>query len=202
MNINSISELENFPFESHSNFLNSYYNNEIKLSVDRGVARQWAMYSKNSPGLLRILTLILTFSPYIISIIAIALLILTKNWLWLIPIPIIFFEVDLLNPGSAIKYGIKQFLAKIIIIVLVIVSLILLNIGLMIISISFLFQWLCVIFIYSGTVSYLLQKGIRKESTVIQLWQGNALHISTKDGRRFTKNYYEINGELKKYNEN
>ena len=201
MNINSIAELMNFPFKSHDNFLNAYYNNELKLAVDRGVARQWAMNSIDSPSWLRITTLILTFSPYIISIIAIALLVLTKNWIWLIPIPIIYFEVDLLNPGSVVRYGIKQFLTKMIIIILVIVSLFLSNKGLMIISISFLLQWLCVIFIYSGTVSYVLQKGIRKESTVIQLWQGNALHITTKDGRRFTKNYYEINGELKNYDE-
>lgn len=201
MSINSISELKNFPFNSHSDFLNSYQNNQIKLAVDRGVARQWSMYSKDSPGWLRILTVILTFSPYIISFIAISLIILTQNWFWLIPIPIIFYEVNLLNPGSTIRYGIKQLLAKIIIIVLVIVSFILANIGLMIISVSFLLQWLCVIFIYSGTVSHILQKGIRKESTVIQLWQGNALHISTKDGRRYTKNYYEVNGELKYYDE-
>ena len=202
MSINSISDLKHFPFSTHDKFLKAYRDNEIQLSVNRGVARQWAMKSIDSPGWLKIVTFILTFSPYIISIIAVTLLILTNNWIWLIPIPVLFFEVDILNPGSVVRYGIKQLLVKVLIIILVIVSLFLSIEGFMIISFAFLLQWLFVIFIYSGSVSYLLRKGISKESTVIQLWQGNALHISTENGDRFTKNYCESDGKYIRYDEN
>jgi hypothetical protein len=202
MKINSISELKHFPFNTHVNFVKAYENDEITLSVDRGVARQWAMKSTDSPGWLKIVAFVLTFSPYLISILTITLLILTNNWIWLITIPFIFFEVDILNPGSIVRYGIKQLLLKILIIVVVIISLILLSEGFIIVSFAILFQWICIISVYSGSASYLLWKGIIKESTVIQLWQGNALQIFTKNGDTFTKTYCELDGKYIRYDEN
>ncbi len=108
----SVSKLKYFPYKTSVELLSAYHTNEIQLGVDRGVARQWAMYNSNSPFLLKLISRILTFSPYAIILFLFVFYIFTNNWYWLVSTPLIYFAVDILNPGSFVRYGVLRNIFK------------------------------------------------------------------------------------------
>lgn len=192
----SVSELKNFPYKSSHELLNAYHSNEIQLGVDRAVARQWSLYNRYSPFWLKLTTYFLTISPYTIILYLLIYYSVTNNWLWLICLPIVYIAVDVLNPGSIVRYGLFQNVFKLSIGLSFIISILLIERNFIILSIALILQWLCIYSIYRITQHYILHYGIKNELVLCQLWEGNALNIFTKSGDRLTLKWKEVNGNI------
>lgn len=193
--INSFSELNNFPFNSLKELSNQFYSGNIKLTVNRSVARTWAMNSSESTFFLKLSTYFFTFSPYIISILLAVFFILNQNWLWLITVPIFFLEVDVLNFGSFVRYGNFKTIFKLLIGLSFILSIIIWNLELFILSILLIIQWVFIILVYTNAEYFILKASVQNEHLFVKLWNGNALQLITSNGTRYSRDYRESNGE-------
>ena len=193
--VNSFSELKNFPFNSLNELANQFYSGDIKLNVNRSIARTWAMNSNESPFFLKLSTFFFTFSPYILSIALAVFFILNQQWFWLITIPIFYLEVDILNPGSFVRYGNFQAIFKLIIALSIIVSIIIWNLEFIVLSILLIAQWVFIILAYTNAEYFILKTSVQNEQLFVQLWNGNSLQLITSSGERYTRDYRESNGE-------
>ena len=193
---NSLSELNNFPFNSMNELSKAFYPGEIKLNVKKSVTRTWAMDSNESPFFLKLKTYFFTFSPYILSIALLVFFILNQKWLWLLTISILFLEVDILNPESFVRYGKFQTIFKLFVGLFIILSIIIWNLELLVLSICIIVQWVFIILAYTNAEYFIIKSSIQSETLFVQLWRGNALQLITTNGERFTKDYRESNGVL------
>jgi len=193
---NSFSELNNFPFSTLNELSNQFYSGNIKLNVNKSVARTWAMNSSDSPSFLKLTTYFFTFSPYIFSIVLALFFILNQKWMWLITVPIFVFEVDILNFGSFVRYGKFQTIFKLIIGISVILAIIIWNLEFLVLSILLIIQWVFIILIYTNAEYFILKVSVQNEHLFVQLWNGNSLQLFTRSGERYTRDYRENNGKI------
>lgn len=191
-----IAELRHFPYTTAEELCQAFEANEIEIGIDRGVGRQWAMRDRSSPRWLRIVTTLLTFSPHIILLAFVAWILFTRNWIWLLTSPLVYFAFDILNPGSMLRYRVLRPVLMLSIVAGLLVSPFARWQGLLALSLSLGILWLCVVTLYKLPQMFILTAGIRNEYTVCQLWQGHALHILTKEGDRLTQTWRTQNGEV------
>jgi hypothetical protein len=153
------------------------------------------MNSSESPFFLKLTTYFLTFSPYILSIVLAIFFILNQKWLWLITVPIFFWEVDVLNPASFVRYGNFQTIFKLLIGLSVILSIIFWNLEFLVFSILLIIQWAFIILVYTNAEYFILKTSVQNEHLFVQLWKGNTFQLITSKGERYTRDYRESNGE-------
>jgi hypothetical protein len=188
-------KLPNFPFKSLETFWRDHQAGKIQVTLDRGIARQWAMKSQKSPGWLRSLTITLTWFPYLILLAYIVAVILFQEWVYLLGSPLVYKASDILNPGSSIRFPVVRPILILTSIISFAVSLIFVIQGLLILSIAILVLWADCNLVYSIPARFLWRSGLNDEYVVCMLWQGNALSIVYPNGDRYTHRFKVVNGE-------
>lgn len=191
----TIDRLPNFPFKSLESFWREHQDGNIIVTLDGGIARQWAMKSPKSPSWLRTITTTLTFFPYLIFIAYVIAVVLFQEWFYLLGIPILYKALDILNPGSSIRFPLLRPTLILATIISFVVSIILGIQGLLILSAALILLWADCNLVYYFPLRFLWRIGLNDEYVVCMFWQGNALSIVYPNGDRYTQSFKVVNGE-------
>lgn len=173
--VHTITELENFPFNSFVELLQAVVSKKITIGIDQTVAREWMAKGKHSPKFWRFVSLLLHFVPHIVFLATIIIPILIgKPILILVVIPL-FLTFSFLVPSSPLR-GLVNIACYILLIVFI-ASLLLGNIILAFIVVPFLTIWIMSKILYNLSVSQMRNRALKDEELFCLLYKSRAINI-------------------------
>lgn len=178
----TINQLSNFPFKTYDEFCLAHKKNKIKLQISRPFVRQWAMQSRFSPTWLKLLTIILTWLPYMIILFYAVIIVLLGKWLYLLGGLLIYKAIAIFNPGSSFRFPILQPILLISTIVFFAFSIYFNNSAAVALAIGLLLLWIDAHLVYLIPFKYLDRNKLVNELNLCYLWQGNAFQIEFYNG--------------------
>lgn len=185
--VEKVEELANFPFKTFQEFNTAYFEGIAQPGVDRSVALNWAQNGIYTSKFLRIQTAILTLLPFLAAIGFIVYAIISKSWLLLLALPLLFIGFFIFHPSSAMVFGFIRTGFIGLTFIGFIWALITGKSKLLALTITLLLIWYTQKTIYKKAVNSLVDALTKHEDLLCFLWQGRALNI-----RFYNRNLYWV----------
>jgi len=177
-----VEELEYFPFTSFDELKKRVSEGVASLGVDRSAALQWIQNGIYSSKWQRAQALFLASLTFIVPIGLIVYVVITKNWLLLLALPLLLIGFFIFHPSQAMMLGpIRS-------------GLILLTFGglawgfingigwLTALTLSLAVLWYAQRTIYRKAVDGILRAAMQHEDLLCILWNGNGLNVAMYNG--------------------
>lgn len=177
-----VNDLDHFPFDSMSDLLDSIENRQTTVLVDRVLAVEVFSGDPRANVLLKILSLFLGWTPYIVPVAVIVNTLITGNWLSLISIPLVFLVITYFSPGKLKLFPLRALMVKLLVIALLLLVVISGAAWITCMAISLFVIWLARKLFFSIAVSQTIKLALKYEEKFCILWKHNAIFLKTSDG--------------------
>lgn len=183
----TISEAENFPYDTYDVFLDKINDQEAALSINHSAALQLigglsAKQGVASAIMMPLLGLCASWLPAL----AFAIFVIVNGaWWWLLALPVYFIYVVISVPSAAATFG----SLKTLVVLGALVGLVL-TIGREIAPwffASIVLMWLCGRIMYKKAGKFLAKEVIADEDMAVKLWDAGAFSVRLKDGLEYDR---------------
>jgi len=183
--VSKVEELKHFPFKNFHEFKKACLEGIIQIGVDRGLAFRWAQGGLYVPKFLSAQTLFLSWLPFLAGIGFIVYAIMSKSWLLLLGLPVLFIGFFFFHPGWARIFGFVWLIVIALIFILFFWALFSGKPGLLAITAVLLVTWYAEKTAYEKAVNSLIIVAAEHEDLLCLLWENKALNIRFYNGNTY-----------------
>jgi hypothetical protein len=183
-----VEELENFPFKSFQELINSWRERKLVLNFDTRTAHNMAFAAG---GLIMNVISLSEWSLILVPIGFVIYIILNQTWLLLLSLPLFIIAPFAFNQDSSKSIRRGLFLLTAAVFLWSIVTSVS---NITILSISLLIIWLAQKIIHDFSLNVLTNSATKDQSLLCALWQNNDMSITFTNGNEFSVLYKTVNG--------
>ena len=177
-----VKELDHFPFDSMSELLDSITRRQTTILADRVSAVEVFSRDPRANALLKILSMFLGWTPFIVPIAVIVYTLITGNWLSLISIPLVFLEITIFNPGRLKLFPLFALMVKLLVVALLLYGVMSGATWITCMTLALIVIWFANKLFFTIAVSQTIKLALKYEEKFCILWKYNAIFLKTSDG--------------------
>ncbi len=197
--VTKIEELRAFPFKSFQEYKKAYYEGLAQPTVDRSAALQWAQNGIHTSKSLRFQTSFLMMLPFISLIGFIIFTILTRNWWYILTIPVFIICYFVFHPGfGTLLKAIRNLFIGLTVMGFFWAACTSKG-GLLALTISLIIIWFSQNRIYQSAGNGLIEAANKHEDFFCTLWEMKILSIQFYNGDSHSVDHKFENGNYTSY---
>ncbi len=197
--ITRVELLQRFPFNNFEDFRKSIITSSARIGVDRGVAYRWAGGGIHASGSLKIQVTLLALLPFLTAISYVVYLVVTKNWLLLLTVPVLLIAYFVFHPSSAAIFGVIRSLFIGLSFLGLFYALFSDRNGLLAFTLSLIIIWYSERKVYQQSVKHLIDAITQHEDLLCIMWQIKSMNIVFPNGNEYWGDWKVENGQTYYY---